>query len=520
MKFNLSIQAWFKSRPYGRFWFCLPAVLAIAACATFALLLLCWSPQRTASHYTVTVDRALGQHDFNTARVANQRRLALGISYQPEILFKLAESLDGLGQHQEAFAIMARLAPSDHPGYAPAHLVLAESFLHHDRLTAPVLRAVELHLAFVDEIEPHSPPAQAMLKYLHQQFQAWEAGTSNHLNLDPAALATHEVAAWVFFQTKDWRAAKPHLLAEAPYNPSVNLMLADLADATDDPAGVRHWNQQAEAAFRKQVTNSPKDVPGDRLNWVQAEVRLGQFDAGRQILEQGEHLSGTNTYAAALAGLYALWAQKITQTQPGNLAARLQCLQAGLACDSFNASLIQQLSALSHLNAPEATVAHETLDKLLSAGRPAAARLSILGMAAWRQGDQETAQTYMRQAYALDPQEPDLINNMAMMLALSDQPDLEGALALVQPLLDQNPEQPHYRDSRGQIYVLMGRYEDGLKDLEYSLPRLNNPPSTEKMLARAYRQLSARNGNPKLMDIAVRFEKLAAESDPAAVSSP
>ncbi len=520
MKTRISLAAWFKTRPRGRIWLCLPALFAVGACATFGLLLLCWSPLRTATRYTLIVDRALAVHDFNTARVANQRRLALGIAPRTEVLFKLAESLDGLGQHQEAFAIMTKLAPADRPGYAPAHLVLAESLLRHDRLTAPAIRAVELHLAFIAAIEPHSPAAQAMLKYLHEQFVAWQAGTSNHLSLDPAALATHEVAAWVFFQTKDWSAAKPHLLAEAPYNPSVNLMLADLAAANDDPAGVRHWNLQAEAAFRKQVTQSPKDVPGDRLNWVQAEVRLGQYDAARQILEQGGQLSGTNTYAGALAGLYALWAQQITQTQPGNLAARLQCLQAGLAWDSFNPSLIEQLSALSRLEGPAAKTAGETLDKLLADGPPAAARLSVLGMTAWRQGDQETAQTYMRRAYALDPREPDLINNMAMMLALSDQPDLDGALALIQTLLDQNPEQPHYRDTRGQIYVLMGRYEDGLRDLEYSLPRLNNPPSTEKMLARAYRQLSARNGNPKLMDIAVRFEKLAAESDPVTVSSP
>jgi len=104
---------------------------------------------------------------------------------------------------------------------------------------------------------------------------------------------------------------------------------------------------------------------------------------------------------------------------------------------------------------------------------------------------------------------------MALMLALNDQPDLDEALRLVQSLLDIYPEQPHYRDTRGQIYVLMGRYEDGIRDLEFALPRLNNPQSTEKNLGRAYRMLAGLNGNQKLMDIAVHYEKLAAGIAPA-----
>jgi len=512
MNFKDWLTAWLKSRPFGRLWLCLPALAAAAACAAFGLVLLCWSPVRTAGRYSALVDRALAVHDFNTARVASQRRLALGYSARPEVLFKMAQALDGQGEHQEALAIMTELAPGDRPGYAPAHLVLAETLLRRDQLTAPLIRAVELHLAYTTELEPRSAGARAMMKYLYAQFQNWSAGKTNRLSLDPNALITHEVAGWIYFRMDDWPAAKPHLLAEAASNPTVNFMLADLARATGDSPGVQHWNQQAELAYRAKVTQAPHDFPADRLAWVQAAVRLGQFDTARQILEQGQKLSGTNLYAEALGGVYSAWAQTLTETQPANLAGRLQCLQRGLDADSISSSLIQQLAALSRVAAPEGKAAQTLLEQLLSAGPGAALRLSILGMTAWQQGDQETAQKYLNQAYNLAPNLPDVANNMALMLAVSDQPDLERALTVVQSLLDKYPEQPHYRDTRGQIYVLMGRYEDGIRDLEFALPRLDNPQSTQKTLGRAYRLLAARNGNQKLMDIAVHYEKLAEQA--------
>ena len=510
MKFMHWMRAWVQSRPYRRLWRSFPALAAGAACASFGAVLLCWSPMQAANRYAALVDRALAVHDFATARVASQRRLALGISPRPETLFKLAEAVDGLGGHQEAYAVMTKLASEDGPGYAPAHLLLAQTLLREGQLTAPVLRTVELHLAYGTQLEPNSRAARAMIEYLHEQFQAWEAGQTNRLILDPNALATHEVAGWVFFQTQDWRAAKPHLLAEVKNNPTVNIMLADLSVATGDPAGNRFWTQEAESVYRAKVEKAAVDVPADRLAWVQAEVRLDHFDTARQILESGEKLSGTNAYYEALGVFYAAWAQYYTRTQPADLADRLQCLQKGLESDPNNASLILQLTTLSHLVGPESKIAGDILDKLLSDGLPAARRLTVLGMTSWQQGDQDLAQSYLRRAYKLAPTDPDVINNMALMLALNDQPDLDEALRLVQSLLDIYPEQPHYRDTRGQIYVLMGRYEDGVRDLEFALPRLNNPQSTEKNLGRAYRMLAGLNGNPKLMDIAVRYEKLAA----------
>jgi tetratricopeptide (TPR) repeat protein len=509
MKFMDWMRAWLRTRPYGRIWRCLPAMAVVAACAGFALVLVCWSPVRIAIRYTTLVDRALAMHDFNTARVASQRRLALGFSSRAETLFKMAQALDGLNQHQEALAVMTRLAPGDHAGYAPAHLVLAQTLLRRRSLTAPELRAVELHLAYVDQLEPRSAIALAMSKYLYAQFQNWEAGTSNNLSLDPNALATHEVAGWIFFRMKDWPAAKPHLLAEAAYNPSVNFMLADLAQATGDQAGARHWNMQAEQAYRDNVGKARGDSPADRLAWVQAQVRLGQYEAARQILANGEKVAGTNLYAPAMAGLYAAWAQYLAQTEPGNLAARLQCLQQGLASDSLNSELLLQLLALSKQAGPEAKAAQDDLNKLLADGPGAPLRLSMIGMAAWQRGDQDAAQNYMMRAYSMAPNLPDVANNMAMMLALGDQPDPSRALSIVQTLLDKYPEQPHYRDSRGQIYVLLGRYEDGVRDLEFALPRLANPQGTERTLGRAYRLMAARNGNQKYLDRAIHFEKLA-----------
>jgi len=517
MNWNQRLGEWFRTRPYGRLWRSLPALAAGLAGTGFGLALVCWSPVTTANHYGKVVDRSLAAHDFSTVLVASQRRLALGVTPRPEILFKMAQALSGLGQTQEAYAVMNTLARADSSGYAPAHLVIVQSLLGHPPLTAEVLKSAELHLAHAEELEPHSQVVQAIKKYLHNQFKAWEAGKTNNLNLDPKSLAAHELAGWIYYQMQDWPAAKPHLLAEAGLNPAVNFMLADLARAEGDSAGERHWNEQAKQVYRGKVLQATEDNPTDRLAWVQAEVRLGNYDAGRQILEDGQKFHGARQYPLALAELYAAWAQQFTTVEPDNLAARWQCLEKGLVYNSMNTLLLLQLAGLSRCEGPEAKAAGKALATLLSEGEEAPMRLSILGMAAWQKGDLATAEKYFTRAYGMAPTQPTVANNMALALSQGEHVNLKRAMAIVQALVDKSPEQPHYRETRGQILLLQNKLEAAAEDLEFALPRLDYPPATARALGRIYRLMAARDSNQKLMAKAARYDKIA---EAAATTSP
>lgn len=107
-------------------------------------------------------------------------------------------------------------------------------------------------------------------------------------------------------------------------------------------------------------------------------------------------------------------------------------------------------------------------------------------MAAWQKGNLAAAQDYLAHAYELAPTMPVVANNMALILALGGRPDPVKALNIAQSLVEKYPDQPDFRDTRGQILVQLGRYEEAVKDLEYAAPKLKNPAATHLALAEAY----------------------------------
>jgi predicted Zn-dependent protease len=80
-------------------------------------------------------------------------------------------------------------------------------------------------------------------------------------------------------------------------------------------------------------------------------------------------------------------------------------------------------------------------------------------------------------------------NNMATLLTLSTPPELDRALAIIQSVVTNTPANPEFRDTRGQILLKLGRYQEAITDLEFALPSLKPAANTHKALAEAYQAL-------------------------------
>ena len=162
-----------------------------------------------------------------------------------------------------------------------------------------------------------------------------------------------------------------------------------------------------------------------------------------------------------------------------------------------------RLVDLSHLSGEEAEAARDRLQGLLLAGGKDTAMLHFcLGSDAWQRGRPEEARQHFTLAFERAPQMPHVANNMAMMLATADPPDLPRALAIIQSLSDKFPHDPHLLDTRGQILVKMGRWQEGVKCLELALPSLSSKATTHQALADAYQHLG-------LKELAEKHQRLA-----------
>jgi tetratricopeptide (TPR) repeat protein len=135
--------------------------------ATTVLLAIAASHKDSAAdahRYRDWAAAALDRRDFTTARLCYERALIITPA-DPAAAFGLARSLDGLGSHEQAQLLIARLAPLNTPnaaGYAPAHVWLAERLLAAVPLTPENIATARAHLDAALKADPANLQARSL----------------------------------------------------------------------------------------------------------------------------------------------------------------------------------------------------------------------------------------------------------------------------------------------------------------------------------------------------------------------
>ena len=458
MKIHWKIRLWFESRPYRRLWLSLPALLVGLAWLAFGIVLAFTKPAATQAYYTSLVPRALAMRDFPTARVASNRLLLSWPGSRTQDLFNLGLAMFGLGQGRDGFALMNVAAPIEKPVFAPAHLFIARQLLMQTNVTPATIQQAERHLNHVLALEPNSVEAQLVLGRL-------------------------------YFQMRNWDAAKEHLELCVSARPETAILLASVAKAQSDDIAMRRWAMRAADHFRGLVDKSKQDRPMDRLAWATALTIQERYADAIAILEAASKTSDSKVYAAGMASIYADWAAQVAKSDPRNVELRLKLIQQGLRCDPQSLPLLELLLPLTRLSATESKEASVMLTRMLAEGGSSPMLHFVVGNDAFQRGDTEMAAKHFNLAYELGPKLPIVANMMAMMLATGKDPDPARALAIVQPVVDRFPNEPDVRNTRGTILVKLARWQEGVKDLEFALPKLRIKGPTHASLALAYRNL-------------------------------
>jgi len=205
------------------------------------------------------------------------------------------------------------------------------------------------------------------------------------------------------------------------------------------------------------------------------------------VLEEGLRISHESIYSQALSETCAVWARNLAMKDAGNLVLRIRVIQMGLQASPRNPSLLELLLEISHgLEGREGISAREALVRILAEGAPSALLHFIIGNDALKQGDETLALKHFELAYDQDPQMPAVTNNLAMLLIHREKQDPLRALSLIQTALVKYASDPYLRDTRGQIFVKLGRWKEAVEDLEFALPKLNSRSATHAALAEAY----------------------------------
>jgi tetratricopeptide (TPR) repeat protein len=230
------------------------------------------------------------------------------------------------------------------------------------------------------------------------------------------------------------------------------------------------------------------------LKWAEALLLQGKCLAALEELKRGSEQGPSEIYRKPLAIAHA--ASAATLVQQGKLATDEQWLlvERGLRLDPKNILLQLQLIGLSHDPSPVGAKARLFLRRFEAEEIDSATLPFFLAQDALASRQFSRARAYFERALALAPNNAIAANNLAYLLAWDKTPDLERALHLINTVLKQHPSTPQFRDTRGQILVKMGRWQEAVVDLEHALPALAKDRNLHVALSKAYEQIGKKEG--------------------------
>ena len=130
-----------------------------------------------------------------------------------------------------------------------------------------------------------------------------------------------------------------------------------------------------------------------------------------------------------------------------------------------------------------------TLRRLLAKGEATAQVHFALGLDAWDRGAVKEARVHWERANQLAPDLPVIVNNLAWLLYQSGPSELLKALDMINLAITKAPRETNFRDTRGHIFIKMGKFREALEDLEAALPNSPNNAEMHRSLAEVYSQL-------------------------------
>lgn len=480
---KLMLEKWLANRNLRDLWIGLLSLIFFLAAIVAYVYRSQWSDLKVHDRFALAKSSMLAARYYPGARVACERLLEISsrnpvfANRRSEHAFDLATSLNGLEKFQAAEHLIRKVAPLDDQSfiaYPPALLHMAKTtwFRAKDK-TPEVKAAYERYLLRAATDDPEMDEARRLLG----EF---------------------------YLEERDWDKARQYLMGLADRQGECMLPLAFVSKGLGDSEGTRQWAGRALQFFKPRTENSVQEDPSARIGYSQALVLLGKFDEAIENFITGLKRTGDKRYASAAATIFADWIESM-RSREGEISGEiLSHVRKGLEYDPSNRRLLEELIRMQDSGRSAAATA--MINDLIARGGDNGVLHFALGAAALRRNEPTTAKTHLDLAFRQQPNVPFVAVHFARALVLGQDPPLDYAMELTEAVLARQPDLPLARETKGRIFLLMGRNTDAVTELSAALPRMGmESPATHRALAMAYRALN-------LPDLAARHEQMAGGS--------
>jgi tetratricopeptide (TPR) repeat protein len=454
------------------FLFCLPSLLGIIVSVGTAVWISRLSLGDVESEYARAARDALAANKIDLACWCNRKLLFIQPNdAEPRLV--LAQMAEKSGDLARTERLMRQVAPLAETGYAPAHLWMARKLMSE----APA-KGQQQQVRQITEIQQHLRHA---------------------IEVEPRNMEARELLGNICARTGQVSEAIANLTVAAEVHPSVHLTLAQLFAVRGDRSLAEMHGRTVQDHFQKKLAANPDDIDAE-LGLAASDLFLGDSQKAIDVLTRGFERTHDKRFDLALTGAYVL---AFDQTDPSNVTRRLDLIQKAWDHGSDSVAVLARLDGLTSGTGSEAQRARETLEKSIEQDKSSGLAHYALAGVAVRDGDLKKALVHAEAAYAAIPGVPEMGNNLAFLLMSNDPPDLDRAIKLADAAVNAAPDNPNFRETRGQILVKLQRYRDAVPDLEVALRVLKDMPGIHSGLADAYEHLGDR-------ELAAKHRELAA----------
>ncbi|MFV0443186.1 MAG: hypothetical protein ACK5Q5_06415 [Planctomycetaceae bacterium] len=446
------IIAWWTRRDFRFLLKGLPAFLVALAAAYLVVASLARAPSARADQYLLAGQSALSGQSWHPARLYLERAWELHPSGN-ETLYQLATAASGEGDAARVNVLMQKLAPDEAAVYAPAHLAKATALLQQRANNPEAVRLADRHLQHVHTLEPGN-------------------------------VAAHRFRGGLYFEQGLMQQAIQHLEQIVDARPEVSLSLAKAYLLTGSRQLAELWGRRAQSHFESLTLDDPRSVAA-RMAWSDATVFLEQFERAAGILQQGITLNDEPRLRESLARVFALWSDALLEVGVQSRPRRFELLSQALLMSPEDLFLFDRMMGLLRESGPDSE-ARKFLIENLAVGRAVAMSHLLLGTYSYEQADEVEARFHLERAFELSPYAPVIANNFAWVLLHHTPSDPERALGIMQEVVAQHPEDHRFLDTRGQAYIRLKRWKEGIADLEIARPTHATQVKTRQALADAF----------------------------------
>ncbi len=322
----------------------------------------------------------------------------------------------------------------------------------------------------------------------HQQFNKWtdialQSGNESSQHAGKTLMASYLLARGSYAESLRYFAMI------VPRNPEFAYTAATICKQQGDLRGVTTYATQASVFYNTKLQQSPSDR-ANRINLAKCLILLNREVEASELLVSGYDLSRQQDQELRTAAAEALtvYERRLAEqlTSPETLMKRLQVLQSALQIAPDNSRVIDAVIGVLFECRKDRNQEVLTLKTAIVKGIDPQSAHFIRGTVALLDNNMAEARIHLELAAKSNKQLPGVLNNLAVALSNLGKAEWEHALALSNAALESMPDHPYFRDTRGQILVKLGRFQDAISDLEVALKAPELAKDVHGALASAY----------------------------------